>query len=241
MTKRLHVNRAEGANKPRQAWSRSPSPLTSEAQSLTFHPHSPSPSRCPLHPITMKRPIRQISKDGRLRVITHDVSRQIKKGAREKTSVLQSTRSVPPFRTISSPSQQAAVALTARITDDTAGRGKKDVTLISPCAGLVIVLPRKGQCCGEPLPPFSNLVGAAIERARGGFTINQGSASLLGKQKEAGNQMTNPFSSQRRNYCWVEMRDQRKPPPLHGIPARWLLIMQFTRLPEGCGPQQLKI
>lgn len=84
MTKRLHVNRAEGANNPWQAWSRSPSPLTSEAQSLTFHPHSPSSSRCPLHPITMKRPIRQISKDGRLRVITHDVSRQIKKRSPRK-------------------------------------------------------------------------------------------------------------------------------------------------------------
>lgn len=136
------------------------------------------------------------------------------------------------------PRRQTAAASTARITDDTAGRGKKEVTLISPRPGLVIVLPRKGQCCGEPLPPFSNLVGAAIERARGGFAINQGSASLLRKQKEAGNQMTNPFSSQSRNYCWVVMPDQREPPPLHGIPARWLLRMQFTRLPEGFGPNK---
>lgn len=159
------------------------------------------------------------------------------KGAREKkrkSSDLRQSRSVPAF-------PHSPLALTARITDDTAGRGKKEVTLISPCAGLVIALPRKGQCCGEPLPPFSNLVAAAIERARGGLTINQGSASLLRKQKEAGNQMTNPFSSQSRNYCWVVMRDQREPPPLHGIPARCLLIMQFTRLPEGSGPQRLKI
>lgn len=142
-----------------------------------------------------------------------------KKGARkERKRIHLSSNShvlYPPFHTVSSPSRQSAVALTARITD-TAGRGEKEVTLISPCAGLVIVLTRKGQCCGEPLPPFSNLVGAAIERARGGFAINQSSASLLRKQKEAGNQMTNPFSSQSRNDCWVVMRDQREPPPSMG-------------------------
>lgn len=105
-------------------------------------------------------------------------------GAREKTSALRQSRCVPPSHTIPSPWRQTGPAVTARITDDEAARGKEDVTLISPCAGLVIVLPGKGQCCAEPLPPFSNLVWAAIEPARGGFTINQGSASFLRKQKE---------------------------------------------------------
>lgn len=95
MTKRLHVNTTEGANNPRQAWSRSPSPLTSEAQFLTFHPQRPPPSwsHRPLHPITMKRPIRQISKDGRRRVITHDVSGQIEKKKKKELEKKNQLRS----------------------------------------------------------------------------------------------------------------------------------------------------
>lgn len=105
--------------------------------------------------------------------------------------------------------------LTAHLTslkcealDDTA---EEDMTLISPCTGLGNSHPRKGHSRGEPFPPFSNSVGMEIERAWGNFTINQSSASPPRKQREAGSQMTNPFSSQSWNYCWGVMRDQREP------------------------------
>lgn len=70
---------------------------------------------------------------------------------------------------------------------------EKDVTLFSPCTGRGNNLPRKGHSRGEQFPPVSNSVGLEIERAWGNFTINQSSASLLRKQREAGSQMTNPF------------------------------------------------
>lgn len=140
MTKRLHVNTTEGANNPRQAWSRSPSPLTSEAQFLTFHPQRPPPSwsHRPLHPITMKRPIRQISKDGRRRVITHDVSGQIEK--KKKRSWRRKTSSDQIYVSGTVLPHNLPAITTNRTAEDYRRHGrkreKKDVTLISPCAGL---------------------------------------------------------------------------------------------------------
>ena len=96
-----------------------------------------------------------------------------------------------------------------KATDD---RAEQDMTLISPCAGLANSHLRKGHSRGEPFPPFSNSVGMEIERAWGNFTINQSSASLLRRQREAGSQMTNPFPSRSWNYCWGVMRDQRETP-----------------------------
>lgn len=96
---------------------------------------------------------------------------------------------------------------------------ERGMTLIRPCTGPGNSHPRKGHSRGEPLPPFSNSVGMEIERAWGNFTINQSSASLPRRQREAGSQMTNPFPSPSRNYCWGVMPDQREPPFPPPVPS----------------------
>ena len=60
-------------------------PPTTDPEGLDRNPTTLNPaSLLPSHPIKMKRPIRQISKDGRLSLIAHDVLWQMEKKKKKK-------------------------------------------------------------------------------------------------------------------------------------------------------------
>lgn len=66
--------------------------------------------------------------------------------------------------------------------EKTRGKRKHTALITTPVLAWVIISQEKGHSRREPIPSFGNSGGLETERARGNFTINQSSASLLRKR-----------------------------------------------------------